>query len=94
MLEYMNYLAFWTPGPLEIIIIALVALLIFGKRLPEIARNVGKSFNEFKKGIHEAKQTKDDFDDEVNKFKDDVERESKDNSESEYSENTSEKNNQ
>jgi len=72
MTEYMSYLAFWTPGPLEIIIILVVALLIFGRRLPEIARNVGKSLTEFKKGIHEAKETKDELENDVRKIKDDV----------------------
>lgn len=68
----MPYLAFWTPGPLEIIIILVVALLIFGRRLPEIARNVGKSLTEFKKGIHEAKETKDELENDVRKIKNDV----------------------
>lgn len=68
----MPYLAFWTPGPLEIIIILVVALLIFGRRLPEIARNVGKSLTEFKKGIHEAKETKDELENDVRKIKNDI----------------------
>lgn len=49
---------FWTPGPTELIIILVIAVLIFGRRLPEIARGMGKSITEFKKGI---KDTEDDL---------------------------------
>ncbi|MCA9041697.1 MAG: twin-arginine translocase TatA/TatE family subunit [Planctomycetaceae bacterium] len=35
----------------ELIIVAVVALLLFGKRLPEVARSVGKGIVEFKKGV-------------------------------------------
>ncbi len=43
-----------TPGPFEIIIIFLVILLIFGaKRIPEIARGLGKGIREFKSATSE-----------------------------------------
>jgi sec-independent protein translocase protein TatA len=33
------------------ILIAIVALLLFGKRLPEVGRSLGKGIIEFKKGL-------------------------------------------
>lgn len=38
-------------GPLEFGVIGLVALLLFGKRLPEVMRSMGKGIVEFKKGL-------------------------------------------
>ncbi len=78
MTEYMQYLGFWTPGPLELIIILIIAVLLFGRRLPEIARGLGKSLTEFKKGVHEIEETKDDLISDVTKIKDDVAEEVKD----------------
>jgi len=75
---YIQYLGFWTPGPLELAIIAIVALLLFGRRLPEIARNIGKSMTEFKKGINEAKETKDEIVQDVRKVSDDIVEEARD----------------
>lgn len=55
-------------GPLgiwELLIILVVVLLIFGpRRLPEMARGIGQSVREFRKGIRDMK---DDFEQEVQK---------------------------
>ena len=50
----MSMLAFWMPGPWEMALIAIVALLLFGRRLPEVGRSLGKGIVEFKKGLREV----------------------------------------
>lgn len=35
----------------ELIVLGLVALLLFGKRLPEVGRSLGRAIVEFKKGL-------------------------------------------
>jgi sec-independent protein translocase protein TatA len=43
--------ALGAPGPVGLFIILIIAVLLFGNRLPEIARSVGKGIAEFKKGF-------------------------------------------
>ncbi len=59
MLVYQIQILAWVPGGLEWIVIGVVALLIFGRRLPDVARNLGKSIVEFKKGIKDVKSDMD-----------------------------------
>ena len=39
----------WT----EMLILGVIGLLLFGKRLPDVARNLGKGMMEFKKGLYD-----------------------------------------
>jgi len=73
MIQSMHALAFLSmPGHTEWLVILVIALLIFGKRLPELARSVGKSLTEFKKGINEAKESTDELVDDVKKTSSDA----------------------
>ena len=50
----------------ELIIIFVVALLIFGpKKLPEMGASIGKSIKEFRKGMNELSQPKEEREDET-----------------------------
>lgn len=44
-------LAIGMPSGFEWLIVAGIGLLLFGKRLPEVGRSLGKGIVEFKKGI-------------------------------------------
>ena len=59
-----NLLAFGMPSGWEWMALVVIGLLVFGRRLPEVGRSVGKSIVEFKKGI---KGIEDEIDDESNR---------------------------
>lgn len=56
---------FGIPGGFEWIIILIIALLIFGKKLPGTMRSIGKGIVEFKKGLKDVKN-------EVDKAEEDI----------------------
>jgi|Deesub1362A_J573_1020465.scaffolds.fasta_scaffold00005_299 sec-independent protein translocase protein TatA len=46
-------------GPQELVIILAIVVLLFGaKKLPELARSVGKAKGEFHKGLEESTEKK------------------------------------
>jgi sec-independent protein translocase protein TatA len=46
-------------GTLEILLIVLILLLLFGSRkLPELARSIGEAIREFKRGVGEGEKGK------------------------------------
>ena len=79
MIEHTQYILaiFGAFSHWELLVVLVIALLIFGRRLPDIARSMGKSLTEFKKGINEAKETKDEFVNDVKEISDDVAKEAK-----------------
>jgi sec-independent protein translocase protein TatA len=46
-------------GMNELVIIGIVAILLFGKRLPEVARSWGKSYAEFRRGLSDIQSQMD-----------------------------------
>ena len=44
----------YSPGPEWIVVVVILVLLFGAKKLPELARSVGKSSSEFKKGMSEG----------------------------------------
>jgi sec-independent protein translocase protein TatA len=55
----------WTFGGWEILLIVLVILIFFGaKRIPELARGLGKGIREFKDASKEGKEKKNDEEEE------------------------------
>lgn len=59
--------AFAFGGPEMILVFVLILLLFGAKKLPQLARGMGKSIGEFKKA-------KEEFDEEITKTKDEIEK--------------------
>lgn len=50
----MNLLFLNNIGLTGLIVIGFIALLLFGNRLPDVMRNLGKGMTSFKKGLKEG----------------------------------------
>ncbi len=47
---------FGSIGYPELILLGIVAILLFGQRLPEVARSLGGSYREFRKSLNELQR--------------------------------------
>ena len=54
----MSPLFAWT-GPVGMLVILVVVLLLFGNRLPMVMRSLGRSVNEFKRGVGDTDEDDD-----------------------------------
>ena len=43
-------------GPFEMVVIGVIAVILFGSNLPEVARKLGGSYREFRRGLNEVQQ--------------------------------------
>ena len=57
----MSLFAFFGLGPAEIAVLAVIAVLLFGRKLPEMGKYLGKSIIEFKKGMRGLEEGVDDY---------------------------------
>jgi len=53
---FIVHLGFLNLGPTEIVLILVLAVILFGGRLPDVARSVGKVFFEFKKNVKDLQR--------------------------------------
>ncbi len=73
MAGHLHCIAFISmPGTGEWMVILFIGLLIFGRRLPDVARNLGKTVNEFKRGLRDFQESADEVVSDVNKIQNDV----------------------
>src|SRR5688572_11347742 len=52
-LQQAPIVAFMGMGMQELMIVGVVAVLLFGKRLPEVAKSLGQSYSQFRKGLND-----------------------------------------
>ena len=57
VVDSVSLLALMGLGPAEMAIVGVLAVLLFGKNLPSVARSLGSSYREFRKGLSEFQST-------------------------------------
>lgn len=57
---------FGMPGHFELLIVGFIAVLLFGNKLPGIARSVGSAIPSFRKGMREVEKECLDLENEIN----------------------------
>lgn len=43
-------------GLTEILVVGIIAVMLFGKRLPDVARSLGKSYQQFRSGLDDVQR--------------------------------------
>ena len=57
---------FGIPGHFELLIVGFIAVLLFGNKLPKIAKSVGSAIPSFRKGMLEVEQECRDIEEKIN----------------------------
>ena len=52
-------------GYAELVVLGVVAVILFGRKLPEVARNVGNSYAQFRQGLSELQSSMNDVKDDL-----------------------------
>lgn len=56
-------------GGVELLIVGIIGVLLFGSQLPKMARNLGASIPQFKKGMREVEREVAELDASIQKIK-------------------------
>ncbi len=56
ILSFSGFMSLSNSGSMELIVLLAIILIVFGpKRLPQLARSIGKSITDFKRGLNDVK---------------------------------------